>query len=361
VQVIDLNTEVFSNVGGSIGNMTIARGTVIENAIGGSGDDTLIGNDVGNFLTGGAGNDLINGGSNVDTAIVSGNQSAYTVTQTSTGVFQVVGTDGTDTLTGIEYLQFDDATMRLLHGTGVLVNFESADPSGYQAAMNNIRDFEGNDLGGQGGWLRIGAADVDGDGDIDQILVNQSIGRFATVATAEDGLVYYDDHGWAGETRVVGIYIDPLIATGDVIAGSDFDSQRRFQNDLEIENINRVLGAGDYDGDGLQEVYFALTDGTAYLHAYMHADGNIQYANYQSEQQVIDFMTANGIGSEVYADWFTGGAEVSEPEEKNAPESDVEDLRPEQIHQFADDVWSTGVIEPNGFEVAQFQYVEAFA
>ena len=64
--------------------------------------------------------------------------------------------------------------------------------------------------------------------------------------------------------------------SGEVVAGSDEDSQRRFQNDLEIENINRVLGADDYDGDGIQEVYFALTDGTAFLRALMHEDGNIR-------------------------------------------------------------------------------------
>ncbi|WP_369024945.1 M10 family metallopeptidase C-terminal domain-containing protein, partial [Qipengyuania sp. RANM35] len=103
-QVINLNQETYSNVGGSVGNMTIARGTVIENAVGGSGSDQLIGNGVANRLTGLGGNDSIDGGSNVDTAVVRGLQSAYTVTQTSTGVFQVTGPDGTDTLRNVEYL-----------------------------------------------------------------------------------------------------------------------------------------------------------------------------------------------------------------------------------------------------------------
>jgi hypothetical protein len=220
-------------------------------------------------------------------------------------VFRVVGADGTDTLTAIEFLQFDDQTLRLRPGTGVSVNFNTADRTVYQSAMNNIRDFDGNALGGNGGWLRIGEADVNGDGDIDQILVNRNIGRFATVGTAPDGLVYFNDHGWAGETRVAGIYIDPLVEAGIVQAGSPNDSQRRFQNDLEIENINRVLGANDYNRDGIQEVYFALTDGTAFLRALMHADGNIRYANYQSQQEVIDYLTANGFGQETWGTWFT--------------------------------------------------------
>ncbi|MAY19261.1 MAG: hypothetical protein CL955_01400 [Erythrobacteraceae bacterium] len=310
-QLINLNSETFSNVGGSTGNLSIAANTVIENAVGGSGNDTLIGNDVVNFLTGRGGNDNIDGGSNVDTAVVSGNLASYTITQTSTGVFRVVGADGTDTLTNIEFLQFDDQTLRLLRGTGVSVNFETADPSVYQSAMNNIRDFDGNALGGNGSWLRIGSADVNGDGDIDQILVNDAIGRFATVGTAPDGLTYFEDYSWAGETRVAGIYIDPLVQSGDVVAGSDNDSQRRFQNDLEIENINRVLGSDDYDGDGVWEVYFALTDGTAYLRALMHEDGNIRYANYQSEQEVIDYLTANGYDESTFGDWFTSNQSAS--------------------------------------------------
>src|SRR3982751_1208565 len=47
-QVIDLNPETFSDVGNRDGNVSIARGTIIENAIGGSNRDTIIGNSVAN-------------------------------------------------------------------------------------------------------------------------------------------------------------------------------------------------------------------------------------------------------------------------------------------------------------------------
>jgi serralysin len=56
-QRIDLNAESFSNVLGGKMNLSIARGVVIENAIGGSGRDTLIGNAGANSLTGGDGRD----------------------------------------------------------------------------------------------------------------------------------------------------------------------------------------------------------------------------------------------------------------------------------------------------------------
>ena len=282
-----------------------------DDIFGFGGDDTINAGDGADFIHAGQGFDVVNGGSNVDTLVINGNSSAYTITQISTGRFEIA--DGVDPSNGgsiddvvnVEFVRFNDQTIRLLPGIGVSVNFETADPAVYQTAMNAIRDFDGNALGGNGFWLRIGSADVNGDGDIDQILVNRSIGRFATVGTAPDGLTYFSDFSWAGETRVAGIYIDPLVAAGQVVAGGPNDSQRRFQNDLQIENINRVLGANDYDDDGLQEVYFALTDGTAYLRAIIEFHGNIRYANYQSQQEVIDYLTANGFRPETYVGWFT--------------------------------------------------------
>lgn len=50
-------------------NVWIAFDTKIQNAIGGSGDNILIGNDLGNSLTAGAGKDLILGGSGNDTIL----------------------------------------------------------------------------------------------------------------------------------------------------------------------------------------------------------------------------------------------------------------------------------------------------
>ena len=66
-QLINLNPETFSNVNGRIGNLTIARGVVIENAIGGSGVDTITGNSANNVLTGNGGADVITGGGGNDT------------------------------------------------------------------------------------------------------------------------------------------------------------------------------------------------------------------------------------------------------------------------------------------------------
>lgn len=66
-QVINLNPGSFSDVGGLTANVSIALGTHIENALGGLGDDILIGNDDSNILRGSAGDNIIYGGGGADT------------------------------------------------------------------------------------------------------------------------------------------------------------------------------------------------------------------------------------------------------------------------------------------------------
>lgn len=68
-QVINLKAGSFSDVGGLKGNVSIARGCTLENAIGGTGHDVLIGNEVNNRLTGGGGGDQMRGGDGADTFV----------------------------------------------------------------------------------------------------------------------------------------------------------------------------------------------------------------------------------------------------------------------------------------------------
>lgn len=67
-QLINLNEETFSNIGGEVGNVAIARGTVIEWARGGSGVDEIIGNAVDNTFWGYDGDDVMYGNGGNDTA-----------------------------------------------------------------------------------------------------------------------------------------------------------------------------------------------------------------------------------------------------------------------------------------------------
>ena len=171
--------------------------------------------------------------------------------------------------------------------------------------LANIRDYDGSLHAGDtlgetpSSYKYQGMLDVNKDTSFEAIFTNDSSGRWATASIdSENAEVNYNLHGKGGSTRIVGIYIDPLVTSGDVIAGSDHDSQKRFQNDLRIDNLI-VKASGDYDNDGFQEVYWKTSDNTAYLRALMHADGNIQYANYQNETQVREYLTTNGYSSEI--------------------------------------------------------------
>jgi serralysin len=68
-QTIRLEAGSSSSVLGLLGNVSIALGVVIENAIGGSGADLISGNEVGNTLVGGPGDDLVFGGGRTDRLI----------------------------------------------------------------------------------------------------------------------------------------------------------------------------------------------------------------------------------------------------------------------------------------------------
>jgi Ca2+-binding RTX toxin-like protein len=60
-QVINLTPGAYSSIGAFLGNIGIAYNCIIENAIGGSGNDTMFGNGADNRLSGGGGNDTLYG------------------------------------------------------------------------------------------------------------------------------------------------------------------------------------------------------------------------------------------------------------------------------------------------------------
>jgi len=105
-QTIDLRQGFFSSVGGLTGNVTIAQGADVENAIGGSGADSMTGNALANSMSGGGGADTIMAGAGNDT-IDGGAGTSY-----------LRGEDGDDSISG--GAQFDDINGNMgadtLHG-----------------------------------------------------------------------------------------------------------------------------------------------------------------------------------------------------------------------------------------------------
>ena len=103
-----------------VDNLQISKSTTIENAKGGAKADTLIGNDADNAFTGNAGNDSITGGGGDDTAVYSGARANYTITDNGGGTYTItdnVGSEGTDTLTSMEFARFSNATVTLATGS----------------------------------------------------------------------------------------------------------------------------------------------------------------------------------------------------------------------------------------------------
>ena len=130
----------------------------IDNAIGGSGNDTITGNAIANTLnggngndtlTGGAGNDTIIGGSGTDVAVFSGAYANYQInynsaTQTFTVVDQRSGSpDGTDAITGVENFQFSNGTFAssVFMGPDLVAAFNSVSSTTIAAGGSTVIDY----------------------------------------------------------------------------------------------------------------------------------------------------------------------------------------------------------------------------
>jgi Peptidase M10 serralysin C terminal/Bacterial pre-peptidase C-terminal domain/Metallo-peptidase family M12B Reprolysin-like len=174
------NTEIlltelqYSNAAGLVDNVVIARGTVIENAIGGAADESIVGNDFNNtlegrggndninggagadFLIGGAGADFLNGGAGTDTAYYYGSTAGVTVNFGSAAA----GTGGDaagDSYTSIEYAIGSNTGSDALTGDGVL-NYlnglggdDVIDGGGVLAVNVNTTTYQGDSLDGGAG------------------------------------------------------------------------------------------------------------------------------------------------------------------------------------------------------------------
>ncbi|HEJ9416823.1 TPA: M10 family metallopeptidase C-terminal domain-containing protein [Proteus mirabilis] len=152
-QVINLNEGCFSDIGGLRSNISIAYKTIIENAIGGKGDDTLIGNPFDNNLRGGDGNDLFYGGAGNDLFYGgSGNDVIYG----ELGNDVLFGDDGDDML--IDYYganmldggKGDDricaaSTDRGLPGRNIILGGEGDDEIYLGTGTHRITGGQGND------------------------------------------------------------------------------------------------------------------------------------------------------------------------------------------------------------------------
>lgn len=191
-QLIDLREGSFSNVDGGTGNLSIALGVTIENAIGNDAGDVIIGNVVANQLTGNDGNDTLYGNGGND-RIYGGN--GFDKLTGGIGADMLVGGAGEDwalyetAATGISV----DLANNNVVGTGDAAGdtFDSISGIVGSAFGDSIYgDSEGNDLQGKGGddFLSGRAGDDFLSGGAGNDYLNGSAGRDAL--WGDDGFDY---------------------------------------------------------------------------------------------------------------------------------------------------------------------------
>ncbi|MBG6166368.1 putative neuraminidase, partial [Labrenzia sp. EL_195] len=195
-----------SSIGGRTGNLTIAEGTIIENAIGGSGAETFHGNSADNTLTGNGGNDTFHdsagndtylGGSGTDTAIFSGNFSDYSFA-VSGSFLQVINVAVDLVEFTVEWLGFADQTVS---HQSILDSLEADTNSAPDAENDSYTVGEDGLLSGQN--LLANDTDADGDG-LSVASVNGSsasvgfqivLDSGALLTVNADGTFSYDQNG----------------------------------------------------------------------------------------------------------------------------------------------------------------------
>ena len=148
-QTIRLWQGGWSSIGGFTNNVGIYLTTVIENGVGGSGNDYFYGNEIGNILVGNGGNDTFEGylgddtlygGAGTDTAVFSSARGNYNVSVNGDNSIRIAAaggvTDGTDTLYDIELFRFADRTYTVFELLGI--------SAGYVAITNSaVREGNG--------------------------------------------------------------------------------------------------------------------------------------------------------------------------------------------------------------------------
>ena len=226
---IDLRPETFSDIAGGVHNMSIARGTVIENVTTGSGDDTIYGNVAGNTIRANDGldlifsldgNDVIHTGGGSDTVysgdgddVVRG-EGGWDELWTGAGADLIFGGNGNDAIgSGNDndtlWGGIGDDSLYGGQGEDRLIGESGNDVIWTGAGNDAVDGGPGNDeLGGYTGNDFLFA----GDGDD---LVYGGTGHDTVQAGAGDDLVY----GWTQNDRIFGGAGEDTIYAG---AGHDF-------------------------------------------------------------------------------------------------------------------------------------------
>ncbi|MGV6847951.1 MAG: M10 family metallopeptidase C-terminal domain-containing protein [Marinibacterium sp.] len=224
-----------SNIGGLVGNLTLADGTVIENAVGGSGNDTFFGNGADNTLTGNAGDDTFTDSDGADTYYGGADTDTVSYETSTQGVgVRLNGTSGWNGAAGDTLHEIEN-----LIGSGfndTLAGSDQANVIDAGDGDDTVYAKQGNDTIETG----LGADRVYGQGGIDTV----------TYANATQGAVIGLD-GSAGTGGAAG---DTLFGVENLIGSAFGDTLTGNNKANTIQagggNDTILLGAGADTVDG---------------------------------------------------------------------------------------------------------------
>ncbi|PHR93778.1 MAG: hypothetical protein COA69_03880 [Robiginitomaculum sp.] len=298
-QQINLAAESFSNVNGIEGVISIARGVIIENAIGGSGADTITGNSVGNVLTGNGGNDILNGGGGIDYAAYSGSSiSDYTITDNGNGTFTVAhnngGADGTDTLRNIEFLRINGVDYTLT-GAEAAVNYAGTSGADTYTGMggdDTIHGANGNDILGGGD----GDDTITGDAGADRLSGDAGADTLSG-GTGNDVLI-----GGAGNDQLDGgSGLDYAVYSGSSL--SEYTITNNGDGSYQVRHNN-----GGVDGvDTLTDIEYLLINGQYHnlsALAQIGPSGAVNVSDSVYTSPVLDTVLERGLLPLARQDWI---------------------------------------------------------
>ncbi len=131
-------------------------------------------------------------------------------------------------------------------------------------------------------------------GDVENRSPNSDIDRVDPnlLVSAYFGDVLAGHINWSGGNETVNYYIYDSASSLNIDVWN-------YAGTLQTATYTATTLSHENDSDGVHEVYWKTADGSAYLRSLMHADGNIRYANYQSEEQMKEYLTANGDSSAI--------------------------------------------------------------
>jgi serralysin len=257
------------------------RRSLIENATGGSGDDTLRGNDANNALSGGAGrdhliggggNDMLTGGTGLDRMEGGAGNDLYRVDQPSDVVVEAARAGSDTVLSTYSFrLSANVEALTLVGGrAGNLTGNELANAVNGNAAANRIAGLGGADTltGGGGADTLIGGLGADV---FRFTAVSQSTPSAHDTIRAGNGAVAFELPGGGAGDR---IDLSLLDANGGAagIQHFVFGGSHGVRHLWLSESDGSTLISGNVRGGGAPEFQLAIADGATHASAYTADD-----------------------------------------------------------------------------------------